>query len=50
MRDNTRDRVKELWKQAWKVTDIAKELGLSKGRISQIMKEIRTGEAKKVEA
>jgi putative DNA primase/helicase len=47
VKDNTRDRVKEMSSQGWKATDIAKELGLSKGRISQIMKEIRTRDAAK---
>jgi putative DNA primase/helicase len=41
VKDSNRDRVRELSKQGWKVTDIAKELNLTKGRISQIMKEIR---------
>ena len=44
VRDNTRDRVDELIKQGWKQTDIAKEMGLSKGRISQIVKELRDKE------
>jgi putative DNA primase/helicase len=46
VKDNTRERVAELRKQGWKQTDIAKELGLTKGRISQIVKELQPIEAK----
>jgi putative DNA primase/helicase len=42
MKENTRDQVKEMLSQNMKATDIAKELSLTKGRISQIMKEVRT--------
>jgi putative DNA primase/helicase len=42
VRDNTRDRVAELSQQGWKQADIAKELDLTRGRISQIMKDLRT--------
>ena len=48
VKDNTRERVAELRKQGWKQTDIAKELGLSKGRISQIVKDLQRAEAKGV--
>lgn len=36
-----RERVAELLTKGWKGVDIAKELGLTKGRISQIAKEIK---------
>ena len=39
VRDNTRDRVRELSRRGMKAVDIAKELDLSKARISQIMSE-----------
>lgn len=36
-----KERVKELRAQGWKNVDIAKELGLTAGRVSQIMKELK---------
>ena len=48
VQDNTRQRVTDLSKQGWTVTEIAKELNLTKGRISQILKEIRSQEVKSV--
>jgi putative DNA primase/helicase len=40
VKESTRERVKELREQGWKQSDIAKELKLTKGRISQIVKEL----------
>jgi putative DNA primase/helicase len=40
VKDNTRERVRELMDAGWKQTAIATELQLSRGRISQIVKEI----------
>jgi putative DNA primase/helicase len=40
VKDNTRARVKELKEQGMKPSDIAKELGITKGRVSQVMKEL----------
>jgi putative DNA primase/helicase len=45
MKENTRARVAELLKQGWAQKDIAKELGISAGRVSQIVREIRMEEA-----
>jgi putative DNA primase/helicase len=39
---NTRDRVSEMLKQGYKPIDIAKQLGLSRGRILQIVKEMKS--------
>lgn len=47
VKDNTRERVAELREQGWKQTDIAKELDLTKGRISQIVKELISTEKHK---
>jgi putative DNA primase/helicase len=44
VKDNTRERVRKMLADGMKQADIAKELGLTKGRISQIAKELgRTG-------
>jgi putative DNA primase/helicase len=43
---DTHDRIKELLDQGWKQADIATELDLSRGRISQLVKEIRLREQK----
>ena len=40
VRESNRERVKELKSQGWKASEIAKELGVTKGRVSQIMKEL----------
>jgi hypothetical protein len=42
LRQNNRERVQELARTRWRPADIARELGLSRGRISQIMSELRT--------
>lgn len=41
VKDNTREQVSKLSSAGYKPSEIAKELNLSRGRISQIMKEIR---------
>jgi putative DNA primase/helicase len=41
MRDLTRDKVQELWKAGVKQKEIAKEVGLSQPRVSQIIMELR---------
>jgi putative DNA primase/helicase len=45
VRDDTRERVKELLAQGLKPAEVAKEMKLSRGRVSQIKKEIALKEA-----
>jgi predicted transcriptional regulator len=37
---SNRERVRELVGKDWSVTEIAEELGVSKGRVSQLIKEL----------
>jgi hypothetical protein len=47
MRDNTRNRVAELLDEGWKQNEIAKELDVTEGRVSQLVKEIKEERIKK---
>jgi predicted transcriptional regulator len=46
MKDSNRQRIAELEESGMKPADMAKELGLSKGRVSQLIAELRAARAR----